>query len=476
MSLLLRNPGASEANAGWRRALARRRGFTLAVAGMLVVAMGAAAAAVSLALGTFEAARWWRDDARAVLVWPEHPFSRGQLDVLRRESEAFEAIGSILRQPTVGTAPDGTATASVAGVALSVELFDALRHRPLIGPGLVAENGEPGTEPVAVLGYGLVAGIGGWSLGAFLATRLPALFPVDAPVVPLPPTHPAVLAGVAALTALAWVMIAGIPVVHFLSSTRRAQAPRVRRGRATQWLVSAQAAFCDGPARDRVAAHPFGRDPRTHTPGLRPGRCRVGACFTLRYGRCVAASGCDCRAARARPHHPPQWWERSGQCSPMSRRTRRPAMRGPWCARFRMRRGSHAYSLHCSVCSPSWPHVSVQWACTALWPDGSRDGASRSARAWPWAPLPFSFRRASSRRDCCSRPRRGCRHRSRRRRRAARAGPALRHLAARSVRLRDAGRRSRNHSRAGCRCTRAQSGSGSARPGVARLTRSAGRP
>lgn len=138
---------------GARRAIVRRPAFSLGVIAVLAVSIGAALAAFSVTVGTWDAARWWQDDEATVLVWPEYPFSRGQLDVLRTETQAFSAVGGILRTPMVLATPDRSTSAG--GVALSPELFMALRSVPAIGRGLQLEDAQPGAEPVAVIGHGL---------------------------------------------------------------------------------------------------------------------------------------------------------------------------------------------------------------------------------------------------------------------------------------------------------------------------------
>ena len=135
------------------RGIRRRPAFTLAVVGVLGAAIAATTAAFSVASGTFAAARWWADEARTVLVWPEHRFSRGQLEMLRAELALFESVGGLLRQPVVVDLDDGSA--GTTGVALSPELFEALHAKPSVGRGLGGGDAEPGAEPVVVLGHGL---------------------------------------------------------------------------------------------------------------------------------------------------------------------------------------------------------------------------------------------------------------------------------------------------------------------------------
>lgn len=135
------------------RALRRRPAFALTVMGVMAFTIAAVFAAFSVTMGTFEAARWWSHDERTLQIWPEYPFSRGQLDVLRKETALFDAVGGMLRRPVVVTLDDRSM--GTAGVALSPEIFAELRARPFLGRGLEPEDGEPGREPVVVLGYGL---------------------------------------------------------------------------------------------------------------------------------------------------------------------------------------------------------------------------------------------------------------------------------------------------------------------------------
>lgn len=402
------------------RAMIRRPAFTLGVTAVLAIAMAAVSAAFTVTVGTFESARAWRLDERTLAVWPERRFSMGQLGVLTTESTVFDAIGGYVQLPAV-LALDGT-TETAASVALSPSLFDALRGRPLLGRGLLAEDAQVGAEPVVVIarelwtrvyggdptvvgdlvevngvrrrlvgvmeagaqhpgpgtevwtplmmdpfdpdfwprhdlsliavtragvtpelaradvvrvfgvlaarysffyrpdfgrdatvalatervwsavatplllllaGTGLLllvaaidvgnlvlarsldraselrvraavgasrgrvlqqiwveaglraalAGLLGWALGRAAAAVLPSLFPAGAAVVAASAWAPSVMAFAAGIAALAWVLMAGIPTVHFLASARVDLVPRVARGRAPGGLVVAQAAL-----------------------------------------------------------------------------------------------------------------------------------------------------------------------------------------------------------------------------------------
>jgi putative ABC transport system permease protein len=166
LSLVVRGsaPARVQPAAGWwdrtvfelrsaLRRIRRRPAATLAVSGVLAAAVAAAAAAFSVTAGTHAAAHWWADEARAVVIWPEYPFSRGQMDMLRTESRSFESIGGVLRRPAVLAL--GDREASARAVELSPELFVALRARPVLGRGLAAEDARPGAEPVVVVSAAL---------------------------------------------------------------------------------------------------------------------------------------------------------------------------------------------------------------------------------------------------------------------------------------------------------------------------------
>jgi len=135
------------------RGMARRPGFTAAVSGVLALAIAASTAAFSVTVGTFEAARGWREAERTVVVWPEEGQSLGQLGVLQEESQVFEALGAWVAQPAVMALPEGGETTSA--VLLSPSLFDALAAAPVLGRGLTEEDGRVGAEPVMVMGQGL---------------------------------------------------------------------------------------------------------------------------------------------------------------------------------------------------------------------------------------------------------------------------------------------------------------------------------
>jgi predicted permease len=135
------------------RAARRSPAHALLVWCLLTLAIGTTTAALTVTVGTMAAARWWEDEARTVFVWPETRFSRGQLEVLRTESSAFETVGGILRRPLLLAAAQEPQ--SVAGVVLSPELFQALRAKVGRGRGLEPRDAMPGAEPVVVLGHGL---------------------------------------------------------------------------------------------------------------------------------------------------------------------------------------------------------------------------------------------------------------------------------------------------------------------------------
>ena len=135
------------------RSIRRRPAFSLAAAGILAASIAATAAAFSVARGTFDAARWWEHEDRAVVIAPEYMFSRGMFDWVRTNTTAFEAVGAMVRQPAVLLLDDRSRAAR--GITLSPELFGALRAKPALGRGLLPSDAAPGAEPVVVLGHGI---------------------------------------------------------------------------------------------------------------------------------------------------------------------------------------------------------------------------------------------------------------------------------------------------------------------------------
>lgn len=81
-------------------------------------------------------------------------------------------------------------------------------------------------------------------VGAVLARQIPALFPFGTPVVAASALDPRLIAFVAIITVFSWLLVGGVPALHLLWSTRRAEAPRKStRVGAVRWLVVTQAAF-----------------------------------------------------------------------------------------------------------------------------------------------------------------------------------------------------------------------------------------
>lgn len=139
---------------GWMfRGMARRPWFGLGVVSILVLAVSATSAAVSLLGGTYRAASWWRDGERTVALWPGQGMSLGQLLSLRQEAQVLGDIGAWI-PGTASLQDDEGGAWSVSAAWLSPSLFGALTIQPSLGRGLTPED-EEGMEPVVVLGHDL---------------------------------------------------------------------------------------------------------------------------------------------------------------------------------------------------------------------------------------------------------------------------------------------------------------------------------
>lgn len=136
------------------RLLMKHPGFALGVVGILSVGFGSLLAVFSVVEGTFRNTSWWAEPERAVAIWPDRTFSFGHLSLYRDEATPYAALGGYTELAFALRTPDGTSQ-SVNGVALTPELFRALRVQPVVGRALADEDALVGVEPVVVLGYDL---------------------------------------------------------------------------------------------------------------------------------------------------------------------------------------------------------------------------------------------------------------------------------------------------------------------------------
>jgi predicted permease len=96
--------------------------------------------------------------------WTEEEFL-----YLRGKFPGFSAVGAY-RPGDVTLHRDDAPTRLIPGVTVTAELFDVLGARPLLGRGFQAGDDAQGTEPVAVISYGLWQELGGRP--SIIGTRL----------------------------------------------------------------------------------------------------------------------------------------------------------------------------------------------------------------------------------------------------------------------------------------------------------------
>ncbi|MEM7414569.1 MAG: ABC transporter permease [Gemmatimonadota bacterium] len=136
------------------RSIARRPAFTAAVVGILGLGLGANVAVFSVVDGTLANTSWWADSDRATAVWPDDRFSLGQLEMYAEQQDAYRSLGGYVELAFAVELPDGTSR-SVSGVLMTSTLFSELAVQPVLGRGLVPDDGAFGAEPVVVLGDGV---------------------------------------------------------------------------------------------------------------------------------------------------------------------------------------------------------------------------------------------------------------------------------------------------------------------------------
>ena len=137
------------------RSVLRRPGFSLGVVLALGLGLGANIAVFSIVDGTFQSTSWWADEEASVILWPDRPFSRGELSVLEPSATAFELLGAYREEAFALRTGPGGPTESVQGAVMTPALFAHLRVQPVLGRALRAEDAVAGSEPVIVLGQGL---------------------------------------------------------------------------------------------------------------------------------------------------------------------------------------------------------------------------------------------------------------------------------------------------------------------------------
>ena len=136
------------------RSITRHPGATLGIVAVLGLGLGANVAVFSVVDGTLGDSSGWKDPDRTVAVWPDNPFSLGQIDLYGREQVAYRTLGGYLELAFALGRPDGESE-SVNGVMITPGLFSELGRQPVLGRALSEEDGQLGAEPVVVLGHAL---------------------------------------------------------------------------------------------------------------------------------------------------------------------------------------------------------------------------------------------------------------------------------------------------------------------------------
>lgn len=147
------------------RTLWRAPGFSATVAGTLAVGIGAAAAMFTVVDNVLLQPLPYRDSGRLVLIHEGDRTGKNTWDVpwldideWSRRSRSFEAIGFVRSLMGRNYIEGQSAVTEVAGYAISTNLLDLLRTRPMLGGGFDAEPGSiTSTKNVktVILSYGV---------------------------------------------------------------------------------------------------------------------------------------------------------------------------------------------------------------------------------------------------------------------------------------------------------------------------------
>ena len=144
------------------RVLLKHPGHSLAAVGALALGLGLVTAMFSIVYGVALRGLPFADPERILHLASSHP-SRGQqrLEVdfhdfldWRARQVSFEGLAGH-SQGTVNLSGDGAAPERFEGAFVSVDLFELLRVRPLLGRGFLPGEDSSQAPPVVVLSYGV---------------------------------------------------------------------------------------------------------------------------------------------------------------------------------------------------------------------------------------------------------------------------------------------------------------------------------
>jgi putative ABC transport system permease protein len=141
------------------RMLLKNRAFTLVAVMALALGIGANTAIFSVVNAVLLRPLPYEESDRLMFL-AEHNEQLGDFSIAypnyldwREQNQVFEHLAVFRRQSynlTGGSQPQ-----RLLGGQVSVDFFNALRVKPLLGNSFTAEDDKPGASPVAILGYGL---------------------------------------------------------------------------------------------------------------------------------------------------------------------------------------------------------------------------------------------------------------------------------------------------------------------------------
>ncbi|MEM9598017.1 MAG: ABC transporter permease [Acidobacteriota bacterium] len=141
------------------RGLLRAPGFALTVVTVVALGIGANTAVFTVTDHVLLRPLPYDEPARLVQVWERHPEYR-QMEASPPNFKDWQAMSTSFESMAAYTSMAMNLLGRgdpqrVRGTAVTGDLFELLGAQPLAGRALVSADGDPGAEPVIVLGYGL---------------------------------------------------------------------------------------------------------------------------------------------------------------------------------------------------------------------------------------------------------------------------------------------------------------------------------
>jgi putative ABC transport system permease protein len=143
------------------RLIAKDRWFSAAAIGAMAIGIGANAAGFSLVHSVFLKGLPFEDSDRLyVLTWQQARTGRrsnvsyAELQDWRARNQSFEHIAAV-RYGTMNISDDRTLAEHTRGATVTVNVFDAIRQRPLFGRTFRADDERHGAESVVIIGESL---------------------------------------------------------------------------------------------------------------------------------------------------------------------------------------------------------------------------------------------------------------------------------------------------------------------------------